>query len=272
MHNTFTFNKRSESACVIVKLIAMVALIVLLSGCEKLGQPETFVWTGGQPISFCQPPEGWERSRYQNGGAEGVDFVKKGSIGEQIYIAERFFLSRRDRCAQIKELLHELDNYNRNDFVRAITRARLYAREPINAEEERIIPIVNAALNRAQQAFFESDLITARLEIEQALEQAGMIHFTIDETVDRVLFTAEKNKVYPDLKVQEPVPGILADLPTVSVDFTFKAHGSVLIGRRIYLVKNNRMFEFGYQGLKKNLPLFERILESVSFPPGICVH
>jgi hypothetical protein len=45
-----------------------------------------------------------------------------------------------------------------------------------------------------------------------------------------------------------------------------------MIGRRVYTVKNNRMFEFGFQGLQENLPLFEEILESVSFPVGPCEH
>jgi hypothetical protein len=57
---------------------------------------EVFTWTGDQPISFSPPPEGWKSSRYQNGGSEGVDFVLAGSGGEQILIAERFFLGKRD--------------------------------------------------------------------------------------------------------------------------------------------------------------------------------
>ena len=45
-----------------------------------------------------------------------------------------------------------------------------------------------------------------------------------------------------------------------------------MVGRRVYVVKNNRMFEFGFQGLQENLALFEKVLDSVTFPPGACEH
>jgi hypothetical protein len=32
------------------------------------------------------------------------------------------------------------------------------------------------------------------------------------------------------------------------------------------------MFEIGFQGLKENLPLFESVLASITFPPGGCEH
>ena len=91
------------------RLAVTLILFVTLTGCDdtapqpiELPPPETFSWTTGQPISFSPPPASWNRSRYQNGGAEGSDFVLAGSKGEQVYVAERFFLGNRDRCGKMQ--------------------------------------------------------------------------------------------------------------------------------------------------------------------------
>jgi hypothetical protein len=255
---------------------ATTVLAAALSGCGGNSQQplvlpaaETFTWTGGQPISFSPTPAGWKRSRYQNGGTEGVDFVK---AGEQILIAERFFVGDRDRCQRLQEMLRDLDNYDPLTFARLLQRTKLYASEPFNSEEQRMIEVVNTTLDRAGQAYRDDEMFTVRRELSLALEQVGRIRYTIDETVDSVLFTAEKNQVYPKLEVEEPTTGELAGEPIVEVHFRFESHGDFFVGRRIYLVHNNRMFELGYQGREENLPLFERILESVNFPAGPCEH
>lgn len=237
-----------------------------------LPPPEVFTWTTGQPISFSPPPDTWNPSRYQNGGAEGVSYVLAGSKGEQILVAERFNLGRRDRCAKLKEILENMQDYDRSSFFRAIGEARLYDGEPYNAHEKRTVKAVNGTLERATEAYVRADTTTARLELEWALEQAVTIRHTVEETVAEVLFTREKNSVYPGLQVDEPVSGEVAGERALVVNFTFQGHGTPMVGRRVYVVKNNRMFEFGFQGLQGNLALFEKVLDSVIFPPGVCEH
>jgi hypothetical protein len=267
-----------RAAPLIGSVFALAVVVLACSGPTSGPEPiellpaETFTWTGGQPISFSPPPAGWERSRYQNGGAEGVDFVKAGSVGEQILVAERFFLGRRDRCAQLSEMLRDLNDYDDHAFRQAINKARMYAKEPFNYHEERTIRSVNDALDRAAAAFRADDRAVAHVELSRALEEAGTTRFTIEETVDRVLFTAKKNQVYPALVVEEPRDGEVAGESAVVVEFTFDAHGHPAVGRRIYVVRNNRLFEIGYQGLAENLPLFERLVDSITFPPGGCEH
>jgi hypothetical protein len=258
---------------------ATLLLSTLLAGCDgmarkgvQLPPPELFTWTGGQPVSFSPPPAEWKRSRYQNGGAEGIDFVLAGSKGEMIFIAERFFLGKRDRCARIKNILENLDDYDRRTFTRDLQKARLYASKPYNAHEERTVEVVNGMLDDARENFLDDFIDGARVELERALEQAATIRFTVGETVDKVLFTAKKNQVFPELKVDDPVEGELAGESALSVWFTFNGHGTPMVGRRLYVVKNNRMFEIGFQGLHKNMPLFDAILASISFPPGPCEH
>ena len=264
-----------------MRALPLLALISLLAACGgsapdsdavRLAPVETFVWTGDQPISFAPPPGSWTRSRYQNGGAEGVDFVLPGSGGEQIYVAERFFLGRRDHCSRLQEMLRQLENYDRRGFISALHEIRFDEKNFLNDGEARAAQLGNAALDRAQQSFGDESRLFTQIELQSALEQARSIRYTIDESVGRVLFTAERNGVYPALQVDEPVRGELAGRESRRVAFTFKGHGVPMLGSRVYVVANNRLFEFGYQGREPNLALFERLLETVEFPPGPCEH
>ncbi len=263
----------------VCRSVAVLVLAASLAGCGEttpqkveLPPPETFTWTTGQPISFSPPPEAWNQSRYQNGGTEGVSFVLAGSKGEQIFVAEQFFLGRRDGCGKLREILENLEEFDRSSFRRAIGKARLYAPEPYNAHEEHTVDVVNELLDHAAEAFSWGNLAIAHDHMQEALEQAGTIRYTVEETVDQVLFTRERNTVYPSLQVDEPVAGEVSGETARIVKFTFEGHGTAMIGRRVYVVKNNRMFEFGFQGIPEHLALFESILQSVTFPPGSCEH
>jgi hypothetical protein len=238
----------------------------------ELPPPEVFTWTGGQPISFSPPSGEWKRSRYQNGGAEGVDFVLSGSKGEMIFVAERFFLGRRDRCAQIRKILEGLDDCTRHSFTSDLHKARLNMSEPLNDYEAQPAEVVNGMLDDAREAYLDGNLEFARADLKRALEEAGNIRYSVKETVGEVLFTAERNSVFPALEVDAPVEGSVAGEPAVIVKFSFNGHGSPMVGRRVYTVKNNRMFEIGFQGLQEHLPLFDGIVASITFPPGSCEH
>ena len=189
-----------------------------------------------------------------------------------IFLAERFFLGRRDRCAQIQKILDNLEEYDRRTFDRDLRKARLYAGEPYNDHEERTVEVVNMYLDDARKEFHDDYLPGVREELGRALKQAATIRYSLAETVDEVIFTAKNNQVFPALHVAHPVEGELAGEQAVIVSFHFNGHGSPMLGRRIYLIENNRMFEIGFQGLKENLPLFESILASITFPPGPCEH
>jgi hypothetical protein len=256
-----------------------VLLVIALTGCREarperveLLPPETFTWTTGQPISFGPPPDEWRRSRYQNGGAEGVDFVLQGSKGEQILVAERFFLGRRDRCGTIRHLLEELGNLGRLEVERELRRARLQRRPAFNDAEEGAAEAVNRLLDQALEAFRLDQPALTHEYLRRALEQAGTIRYTVDQTVHEVLFTGEGSTVYPRLEVAAPVAGEVAGRRALEVHFRFEGHGLPMIGRRVYVVASNRMFELGFQGQAEHLPVFTAVLGSVTFPPGVCTH
>ncbi len=236
-----------------------------------LGSPEVFTW-GGQPISFSPPPEGWERQRSQPGGREGIEFIKVGSVGEVIGVEEAFYLDHRDRCDRLQALIEDLDNLEPRDLARALQRARPYAQPPLNVGEAWNARAANVRLDRAQEALRDRDHGLAREEIRAAREQLSRIRYSLDEVVDRVMYTGEGLPPYVTVQVGEPTSGELAGVPAIAVSYDMQYGGRTYRGRQIYVVNNNRLFVMRYQGLEKNLPLFERVVETVSFPPGGCEH
>lgn len=83
--------------------LAAVLLAGAMLACQRAETPpvpllaqETFDWCE-QPISFQPPPEPWERSRYQQGGRSGIDFICVGSVGERIAITEYYKVGDRSR-------------------------------------------------------------------------------------------------------------------------------------------------------------------------------
>ncbi len=260
-------------------IATLLLATIALAGCGEpdpepvtLLPPETFTWTGGQPVSFSPPPADWERSRYQNGGTEGVGFVLAGGKGQIVFVAERFFLGKRDRCTSILTLLEGLADYDQRTFAVDLNKARRFVDGSPNTQDARMTPVINESLSRALMSFRTGDLAMTREWLLQALREAGAIRYTLAETVDRVIFTAKDNSVFPKLRVDPPVEGVLAGQPAVTVNFTFDSWSVPMIGRRVYTVRNNRMFEIGFQGLAENLPMFEKILGTITFPPGPCEH
>lgn len=237
-----------------------------------LPPPEVFTW-GGQPISFSPPPAGWERQKAQQGGLQGVRFIKSRSVGEEIKVAEHYSLDQRDRCARLQALLRDLDNLDARGFALALQRAKLYASPPLNAREERLAEEANERLDRAREAFRMGEPGEARQAISSALERAVRIRYTLAEVVDRVMLSAERFEGLPGtFEINEPAPAEVAGEPAVGVGYTLHYGGRTYRGREVYVLKNNRLFVASFQGLEENLPLFERILETISFPPGQCVH
>ena len=264
--------------------VSVAAILVALSACgggddsEGAGAtfdllpPEEFVW-GSQPISVSPPPETWRREKAQQGGLEGVRFIKSRSVGEEIRIAEHYALDERSRCTQLMELLGDLENLSEREFARQLQRARFYVPEPINADEKRWADYANEALDRARDAWRTGDLGGARRAITDAFEQGGRIRYSLDEVVDRVMFHESQYDSFGQVVAHLPQEGTIAGEPSVSVDFTLDSTEREIryAGRQAYVLKNNRLFVFTFLGLPENLPLFEQILETVTFPPSQCV-
>ncbi|MGI9265466.1 MAG: hypothetical protein ACR2QU_11100 [Gammaproteobacteria bacterium] len=262
---------------------SLVATIVLmLSGCGgsddsaggsfELLPPEVFTW-GSQPVSVSPPPETWRRDKVQQGGLSGVRFIKSRSVGEEISISEHYALDERARCTQLTELLSDLENLDDREFALRIQRARFYVPEPINADEKRWADWANESLDRARDAHRNGQPGETRRAITDAFEQGARIQYSLDEVVDRVMFHESQYDSFGQVIGHTPVDGVIAGEQSVSVDYTLDSTERDIkyYGRQAYVLKNNRLFVFTFHGLPENIPLFEAILETVTFPPNQCV-
>ncbi len=103
---------------------------------------------------------------------------------------------------------------------------------------------------------------------KRSLEPGHRWDFSLDDVVEETKFTTKGWPVHPDSFVIAPmVADTIAGLPAYRLEFTLNAPGKTLVGREYYVLKKNRLFEAAYLGLPVNLPLFERVVETISFPP-----
>ncbi len=236
-----------------------------------LPPPETFTW-GSQPISVSPPPDGWNRQRAQSGGLRGVRFIKSRSFGEEIRIAEHYALDDRLRCSEQMELLENLDRFDRNEFARAVQRAKFYLADPINSFEQRSAETANQYLDEAREAFLAGDISGARRAVRRAIDQGRSIRYALDDVIDRVMFDAASYDSFGRVETLGRKSGYVGGVPSVSIDYTLDSHdnGHLYHGRQIYVLEDNRLFVLTFHGLRQNLPVFEAIVESVSFPRSLC--
>ncbi|MDJ0905266.1 MAG: hypothetical protein QNI96_04545 [Woeseiaceae bacterium] len=273
-------DKGTRSLCGRAAIAAIALAMSACGGSDSSGDgatfdllpPEQFVW-GSQPISVSPPPEGWRRDKAQQGGLEGVRFIKSRSVGEEIRIAEHYALDRRSRCTQLMELMADLENLSDQEFAVRLQRARFYVPEPINAGEKRWADYANESLDRARDAHRNDNLGGVRAAITDAFEQGGRIQYSLDEVVDRVMFHESQYDSFGQVVAHLPQDGMIGGEPSVSVDYTLDSTERDIkyYGRQAYVLKNNRLFVFTFHGLPENLPLFDQILETVTFPPSQCV-
>jgi hypothetical protein len=91
---------------------------------------------------------------------------------------------------------------------------------------------------------------------------------TIDEFVDEVKFSTKGWPLPADsFVVGEVYPDTVAGVVAYSLDFTMSTPDTTLVGREYYFLKNGYLFEAAFLGLWENLPLFERVVETISFEP-----
>lgn len=238
-----------------------------------LPEPEEFIWDD-QPISFSPPPEDWERQREQSGGLMGARFVKRRSVGERIHVAEYSSIGKRDRCSELEAILRDLDELDQRQFSIRLQRARPYLSDPVNDSEVDYFAAANERLDDARTAFREEDMTGVRREIGGAIDDLSWVQFELDEIVDRVIFEEEDLDSLGRIEILGTSEGEVDDKPSVTLDYTFVSfdRDRLYHGREVYVEYNNRLFVASFMGLEENLPLFDAIVETISFPEGECDH
>ncbi len=237
-----------------------------------LAAPEVFAW-GSQPIAVSPPPDGWYMERESSGGLRGVRFIKSQSFGEEIRIAEYYALDDRLRCTEQLDLLERLDEMNRNEFSRALQRARFYVPKPYTSFEARAAEVANEAFDEARAAYLAGDVSGARYAIRRAIDRGRSIRYSLEDVLDEVLFDRAAYEPFGTVETMPPESGYVGGMPSVSVDYTLDstANGHLYFGRQVYVMQDSRLFVLSFHGLRHHIELFEAIVDSVTFPSSRCV-
>jgi hypothetical protein len=91
--------------------------------------------------------------------------------------------------------------------------------------------------------------------------------YRLEDVVEKTQFSTEGWPLPADsFIVSGLLPDSVAGMPAYRLDFTLNAPERTLVGREYYFMKNNYLFEAAYLGLPVNLALFERVVETISFP------
>ena len=259
-------------------LLCGVALAMVL-GCgtaDEVGElppPERFDWGGGQPIRFSPAPPDWRREKTTSGGLRGLRFVKTGSVGEGITMAEAYRYGDHDRCAEIDELLARCSEITQRDLAAKIRKSRIDVWNPVNDLEEYLGGHVNDAMDRAEAAARGGDGSGVCRELETAREQASRIIFELDDVPDEDLVVFRTGRLVParSFTLVGTSRTEVAGRPAARRDYTFDSRHH-FIGRELFVMHNNRLFVAHFHGLEENLPLFEGMIDAIVFPPGECEH
>lgn len=255
-----------------------LSIVVVMLGCgsapkPELPQAERFNW-GDQPIRFAPAPDDWRREQTTDGGWRGLRFVKTGSVGERILVAEAYRFDDRDRCVELDELLSRCNELEWRSLSRELPRLRYDTRKPYNEREASLGSQINQALDRVLDAVRRGDRHAACRDLETAREQAGWISIGLDDLDESDLMVFRTGGVVRPDQLRDGARSrvTVAGEPAVRRDYTFEHRGHTFAGREIFVMHNNRLFALAFHGLEEHLPIFDDMLASVVFPAGACEH
>ncbi len=264
----------------ILRLALCVVCVTGLLGCgtsevaEELPAPERFDWGGGQPVRFSPAPQSWRREKTTSGGLLGLRFVKTGSVGEGITMAEAFRFGEHDRCAEIDEMLAQCDDIGWRELSEMVRKSRINVWNPLSDHEKYMGDHINDSMDRAVNAARNGGGQAVCRELETAREQASRIVFSLDDVDEDELVVFRTGRLVPakSFTLVGRSRAKVAGEPAARRDYTFEHRGHLFLGREFFVMHNNRLFVAHFHGLEENLPLFEGMIDSIVFPAGECRH
>jgi hypothetical protein len=253
---------------------APVAMLALVVGCgsERSASPqpaETFSWCG-QPIEFSPPPPRWRREGDNGGGLLGVRFVLSGGLGECITVATYHRLAERDRRQVLTRLLGRRDSLDRRQFLRELSLARARTDDPVSEREAQAAISINAALDRASEAYLSDQPGFMMAALEDAIRAADAYELTLPEILPSLRLVPARMREPDRWRIGVERDTTIAGHPAFASFDTLITPERALLYREVFWVVHRCAFKAIYQGTPQNLPHFERLLGSIRFPgnPG----
>jgi len=255
---------------------ALLAAVCLLLVCSCSPKPttrpaETFAWAS-QPISFEPPPPSWRREGENSGGMLGVRFILTGGVGEVISVTTIRFVAARDRREMIAKLLARSDSLARREFLDDLSLARFRSDEPLSEREAQAARAVDGYLDLALQDYLAENRSTfMKNDLRAALQAANEYEPTLAEVLWRIRLRPEQMQEPDRWRKGYERDTTIAGHPAFAGDDTLITPENRLLYREIFWVVNRCAFKVTYQGLKKNEPVFDRLLTSIQFPESTSV-
>ena len=232
---------------------------------EPLLAAETFHWVA-QPIAFSPPPAGWERQGDNSGGTLGVRFIRRGGGGQVLSVAAFRSLAERSRRQALEALIATHESLPRREFLRELSLARARTDDPISDREAATARAINDALDRAMQDYLGGDESSVAGDLRAALRAASAYEPTLDELLPRIRLRPELMQEPERWRIGYERDTTLAGLPAFASDDTLIAPEQTLLYHEVFWVVNGCAFKVTFQGLRENLGLFHRVVDSVQFP------
>jgi hypothetical protein len=246
---------------------SLAALAIGGLGCARgsVAPLETFHWCA-QPIVFSPPPDRWYREATNGSGLLGVRFVLKRGLGECITVVAYQDIAERDRRGAIEQLIERRHDLSRAEFLREVARARARADDPITDRESEASSAINAALDRALTDYLADAPALVRSDLEDALRAASGYELALGDVLPRIRFRPERMREPERWRVGYERDTTLAGRPSFAIDGTLLILDRPFLFREVYWVANRCAFKAVYQGTPRNLPAFDRLVDSISFP------
>ena len=165
-----------------------------------------------------------------------------------------------------------LDNFDSYDagfaWDRALRKTYAHTDTPFTPRESEIAAAVNRAVSQADAAFRNRDRVAAKSYLEAALAQSQRLEFSLDDVIDRVEFTPERQQEPDNYRVTGRREAVIAGEPAVIVDYTVNVpdRARTYAAREAYVVHNSHLFICTFIGLQESLAVFDAAIASIEFP------
>ena len=199
----------------------------------------------------------------------GVRFILTGGGGQCISLGAYTSLAERDRQAAIARLLGRRDSLEQRAFLHEVALARARTEDPLSDREAGVSLAINEALDRAVSDRLAEQPGFVATDLQDAFRAASSYEMTLPEILPRLRLRPELMQEPKRWRLGYQRDTMIAGQPAFASDDTLITPERPLLYHEVFWVVRGCAFKATYQGTPANLPLFQRMLESVRFlePP-----
>jgi hypothetical protein len=104
--------------------------------------------------------------------------------------------------------------------------------------------------------------------VETRAEREGQVRYQLGDFIDEVRFDPAVLTEATRTHAGELVPATVGGEHAMRLDWEIDHRGHTYVGCDYYVLRNNCLFIASYMGLEKNRDVFDRLVETITFPEG----